>query len=405
MISDSSRHLLATALGALAFTAALSRAQDPAAAPELDALALFEEVLRQRVVPPRAPNEQGEKAEEEEDAEREDEAAAVWSRSLAIEGLVEIYRRRREDVYLERALALSEELLGLRDSAQKRRDPKRKATLAAWSARSPYPQAFAPVDPGAATGEREPSPALTALAVASGMELVLQIEGEARLMKLWKRAAQALEKELQRALACFDEEYMHAPAGKEGYYYPLGETQSCLPSADLALLARAHLALSRGKKGEHLDRGESLARFLRSRLVKGPDGVTLRWAPLASPNGRGGKNERCFHAGLIADLVRRAEPHGWVFEAADRKAMRETFQRIVYASAPRIPRILDQVRPDESSEMAGLEEALPWLWAAASDPAFRDAALDVARRLGANAPAEALPMIAALVEPVAAAKK
>ena len=63
------------------------------------------------------------------------------------------------------------------------------------------------------------------------------------------------------------------------------------------------------------------------------------------------------------------------------------------------------MRPDESSEMAGLEEALPWLWAAASDPAFREAALDVARRLGANAPAEALPMIAALVEPVAAAQK
>ncbi|MBK9383212.1 MAG: hypothetical protein IPN34_00080 [Planctomycetes bacterium] len=396
---------LATALGALALAAAPARGQDPAPPPELDALALFEEILRQRVVPMRAPQARSEQADEEEEAEREDEAAAVWSRSLAIEGLVELYRRRREDVYLERALALSEDLLALRDSAQKRRDPRRKATLAAWSARSAYPKAFAPIDAGAATGEREPSPALTALAVACGMELVLQIEGEPRLLKLHKRASQALEKELQRALACFDEEYMHAPAGKEGYYYPLGDTQTCLPSADLALLSRAHLALARGKKSEHLDRGESLARFLRSRLTKGPDGVTLRWAPVATPNGRGGKNERCFHAGLLADLVRRAEPQRCVFETSDRKAMRETFLRLIFASTPRVPRLLDEVRPDESSEMVGLEEALPWLWAAASDPLFRDAALEVARRLGSSAPAEALPMIAALVAPVEAPKK
>jgi hypothetical protein len=405
VIARPSTRFLATALGALALAAAPTRAQDPAPPPELDALALFEEVLRHRVVPPRAAQADAEQAEEEEAAEREDEAAAVWSRALAIEGLVEIYRRRREDVYLERALALSEELLALRDSTQKRRDPHRKASLPLWSARSAYPQSFAPIDPVAPADERQASPALTALAVACGMELVLQIEGEARLLKLHKRAVQALEKELQRALACFDEDYMHAPAGKEGYYYPLGDTQSCLPSADLALLSRAHLALARGKKGEHLDRGESLARFLRSRLTKGPDGVTLRWAPVASPNGRGGKHERCFHAGLLADLVRRAEPQHWVFETADRKAMRETFLRLVYASTPRVPRMLDDPRPDDSSPMAGLEEALPWLWAAATDPAYREAALDVARRLGANAPAEALPMIAALVAPVETPKK
>lgn len=386
------------ALAALLFLglapATYARPQDPAPAAELDALARFEEVLRERVLPRPA---QASRAEDPP-ADDEDEAAFLWGRAMAIEGLVEVYRRRREDTYLERALAYAEELLELRDSTAKRRDPVRKAALPAWSARSAYPRAYAPIELAGGEVRRELRAALTALIVASGMELVRQMEGDARLLKAHRRALGTLAKELERALAVFEAEYTHAPAGKEGYYFPPGERDVCLPSADLALLARAHFALARGKENEHLQRAQYLARFLRSRLVKGADGATLRWAPVASPNGRGGKHERTFHAGLLADLVRRSEPKLGVFDEAERAALRETFTRIVAGAAPRVPRILEELRPDGSSETSGPEEALPWLWAAATDTGFRAAALDAAQRLGMQAPAEALPVLAALIE-------
>ena len=91
--------------------------------------------------------------------------------------------------------------------------------------------------------------------------------------------------------------------------------------------------------------------------------------------GKGGQRERTFHAGLLADFARRAAAHKIVFEESDVKALRETFQRLVIASSPKVPKILDEVRPDGSSEMLGLEEALPWMWIATIDPTMREPAL------------------------------
>lgn len=392
---------LAMVLG-LGRTVSASALQDPAPAapPAFDALAAFEEVFRERILP--VPKEKPAKEESEEDAEPDDDAAFVWARCMAVEGLVEVYRHRRDDRYLERAFTHMNELLDLRDSVLKRRDAERKAALPAWSASSSYPAAYEPVQLAGAPTTRRLSPALTALVVACGMELVNQIEADSRLFKLHKREVKSLEADLRKALAVFDEEYRHAPAGKEGYYFPPGLHEEALLSADLALLGRAHLALSKKRKGKDLDRAEYLAQFLKSRFSPGADGVTLRWASRGSPNGRGGNNERTFHAGLLADFAARAKAQGIVFDDKDAKALRETMLHIVLEKFPEVPRILTLVRPDDNSEMMGLSEALPWLWSASIDPTLHDHARRVMQKLGAQAPAEGLLVLAALVEDGAA---
>lgn len=366
----------------------------PPAADEPDPLARFEEVLRESL---QATHE--EQGEEDSEPVPVDPALYVWTRTSAVEGLVELYRRRREDGYLERAFLLLDEVLERRDSELKIRDPERRRSSPAWSATSPFPPGYAIVD-APSEPVRSLQPALTAAVVGAGAQLCELVHGEKRLAKVHGRRADALEKELRKALAVFEDEYGRAPAGTQGYYHPFGKKYICLTSAELALLGRAHLLLAwDGRHRNDSERAEQIAEMLQTRLRHGPDGVTWTWAPRPSQEGIGGRKERVFHAGWLAefaDLCLRAE---LVFEEKDLDSMYATFERIVWASGPKVPLVLEPQLLDGSSTLTTVPEAYPWLSLAARDERYLPAARRALSDLPQGPQPLALPFLAALVEP------